>query len=71
MAIDDQLNTAIWLIVANKQDLPNCVHATELESILDVNTLLNGRRYQVIETVATKNIGIAEEQELKKVFYVC
>ena len=38
--------------------------------------LLNGRQYQVIETVATKNIGIAEgikwiEQELKKVFCVC
>lgn len=25
-----------WLVVANKQDLPNAAHSSELESLLDI-----------------------------------
>ena len=70
MAINDQLEKAVWVIVANKQDLPGHASNSDLESILQLKELLQEKRYTVIETIGTKAQSVEDvlkwlEKELK------
>ncbi|KAK8801692.1 hypothetical protein WA538_005528 [Blastocystis sp. DL] len=60
MLLDDQLKSAIWLFVVNKQDVPGCAHAEEVEGIFGLPKLMEGRRYKIMDTVAKKNVCITD-----------
>ena len=36
MAVNDQLINTTWLVLANKQDLPNALRSSEIEAALDL-----------------------------------
>mmetsp|Transcript_15607 Transcript_15607/g.20253 ORF Transcript_15607/g.20253 Transcript_15607/m.20253 type:complete len:188 (+) Transcript_15607:108-671(+) len=55
----EELNDAALLILANKQDLPNSMSASELMQKLELNQL-RGRDYYIQSCVATSGDGLYE-----------
>jgi len=54
---EDELKDAVFLVWANKQDLPNALSAEEVAKRLGVDQLKN-RKYKVFECVATTGEGL-------------
>ncbi|KAK8830875.1 hypothetical protein WA577_003577, partial [Blastocystis sp. JDR] len=60
LAINDQLRDTVWLVFANKQDEQNAMHSSQIESVLDLKDLLKDHTYKLMESVATKDIGVKD-----------
>ncbi|XP_053610504.1 ADP ribosylation factor 4 [Plodia interpunctella] len=59
MLKEDELNEAVILVFANKQDMPNAMTAAELTNALNLNNLRN-RRWYIQATCATQGQGLYE-----------
>ncbi|CAH0725709.1 unnamed protein product, partial [Brenthis ino] len=59
MLKEDELNDAVILVFANKQDMPNAMTAAELTNALNLNNLRN-RRWYIQATCATQGQGLYE-----------
>ncbi|KAG9510886.1 ADP-ribosylation factor 1, partial [Fragariocoptes setiger] len=59
MLQEEELNNAIILIFANKQDLPNSMNAAEISEKLGLNTLRN-REWYIQSACATVGEGLYE-----------
>jgi GTPase SAR1 family protein len=59
---EDELNDTIVLIMANKQDLPNCLSVHEIRQCLELDRYSN-RKVNIIGTVATTGLGFDDSFE--------
>ncbi|KAG7274195.1 hypothetical protein CRUP_008571 [Coryphaenoides rupestris] len=59
MLQEEELNDALVLVFANKQDLPNAMPVTELTEKLELHTL-RSRTWHVAGTCATQGTGLYE-----------
>ena len=59
MLSEDELRDAVVLVFANKQDLPNAMHVSELQEKLGLNSLRN-RKWNIQSTCATTGDGLYE-----------
>lgn len=59
MLKEDELNDAVILVFANKQDMPNAMTASELTNALNLNNMRN-RRWYIQATCATQGQGLYE-----------
>lgn len=59
MLSEDQLNDAVLLIFANKQDLPNAMTASEITDRLKLHSFKN-RKWYIQSTCATSGDGLYE-----------
>ncbi|KAJ2162158.1 Arf GTPase arf1 [Coemansia sp. RSA 552] len=62
MLNEDELRSAILLVFANKQDLPNAMNAAEITDKLGLNALRN-RQWYIQTTCATTGDGLYEGLE--------
>uniref|UniRef100_A0A914E507 ADP-ribosylation factor-like protein 1 n=1 Tax=Acrobeloides nanus TaxID=290746 RepID=A0A914E507_9BILA len=62
MLEEDELQNAILLVLANKQDVPGCLSVTEIYKELGIESLSN-RSVQLFKTSAVKGEGIDEAME--------
>jgi len=60
---DDQLIDAVFLILANKQDIPNAMNVYELTDKLGLHELLQNRMWHIQATSATQGYGLYEGLE--------
>ena len=59
MLSEEELKSAILLVLANKQDLPGALSEAEVSAALGLAALRN-RQWAIFKTSATKNQGVAE-----------
>ncbi|CAI4224617.1 unnamed protein product [Auanema sp. JU1783] len=62
MLQEDELQGAILAVLANKQDIPNCLTAAEIHKALGLEALRN-RTFQIFKTSASKGEGLDEAME--------
>jgi ADP-ribosylation factor-like protein 1 len=56
---EEELNDAVLAVVANKQDVDNCMSVVDIHKALELETLQN-RSVQIFRTSAIKGEGIDE-----------
>ncbi|KAI1730663.1 ADP-ribosylation factor family domain-containing protein [Ditylenchus destructor] len=62
MLEEEELKSAILIILANKQDIPGCLSLAEVHKALGLDALRN-RSFQIFKTSATKGEGLDESME--------
>ncbi len=59
---EDELKDAIFLIMANKQDIPGCLSIEEIQKCLELDKIRN-KKINIVGTVATTGQGLDESFE--------
>ncbi|KAA3678641.1 ADP-ribosylation factor-like protein 1 [Paragonimus westermani] len=62
MLEEDELSSAVLVVLANKQDIPGCMTISEVANCLGLATIKN-RRYQLFKTSALKGEGLNEAMD--------
>ena len=62
MLQEDELKSAILVVLANKQDMPNALSVTEVHKALGLDAL-KSRTFQIFKTSAVKGEGLDEAME--------
>ncbi|KAF6773157.1 hypothetical protein AHF37_07686, partial [Paragonimus kellicotti] len=62
MLEEEELNSAVLVVLANKQDIPGCMTISEVANCLGLATIKN-RRYQLFKTSALKGEGLNEAMD--------
>ncbi|KAG5450982.1 Arf GTPase arl1 [Clonorchis sinensis] len=62
MLEEEELRTAVLVVLANKQDIPGCMSISEVANALGLATIKN-RRYQIFRTSALKGEGLNEAMD--------
>lgn len=62
MLEEEELSSAVLLILANKQDIPGCMTISEVAGSLGLAAIRN-RRYQIFKTSALKGEGLNEAMD--------
>jgi len=62
MLEEEELKSAVLLVMANKQDMENALSPTQVSNELGLSALRN-RKYQIFKTSALKGDGIEEAME--------
>jgi ADP-ribosylation factor 1/2 len=57
---EPELNDAVLLVYANKQDLPNAMNSAEVTDKLGLHTLRSNRKWYIQATCATSGDGLYE-----------
>jgi small GTP-binding protein len=55
---EDELQHVVILVLANKQDMPNCLNAQEVESALNMQNIAGSRPYKVFPANCIKQDGL-------------
>lgn len=61
-AQEEELESAILLVLANKQDIEGCMSLSEVHQALGLDTLRN-RTFQIFKTSAKKGEGLDEAMD--------
>ncbi|GAA55357.1 ADP-ribosylation factor-like 1 [Clonorchis sinensis] len=67
MLEEEELRTAVLVVLANKQDIPGCMSISEVANALGLATIKN-RRYQIFRTSALKGEGLNEAMDCMTVY---
>lgn len=59
---EEELKTAVLVVLANKQDIPGCMNIPEMTNALGLAAIKN-RRYQIFKTSAIKGEGLNEAMD--------
>ncbi|KAL1403305.1 hypothetical protein pipiens_019430, partial [Culex pipiens pipiens] len=59
---EDELASAILVVLANKQDMEGCMSVTEVHQALGLEALKN-RTFQIFKTSATKGEGLDQAMD--------
>lgn len=62
MLREEELNGAILLVLANKQDIDGCLSVAEVHQALGLDALKN-RTFQIFKTSATKGEGLDQAMD--------
>ncbi|KAA0190927.1 ADP-ribosylation factor protein 1 [Fasciolopsis buskii] len=62
MLEEEELRSAVLVVLANKQDIPGCMTISEVANSLGLATIKN-RRYQIFKTSALKGEGLNEAMD--------
>ncbi|TPP62598.1 Adp-ribosylation factor, partial [Fasciola gigantica] len=62
MLEEEELRSAVLVVLANKQDIPGCMTISEVANSLGLATIKN-RRYQLFKTSALKGEGLNEAMD--------
>ena len=60
MLQEDELQDAVFLFLANKQDLPNSLSVDEITDKLDLHSLPVSRKWNILATCAKTGDGLTE-----------
>lgn len=59
---EDELKSAVLVVLANKQDIPGCMSLAEVHKALGLEAL-KSRTFQIFKTSATKGEGMDEAMD--------